>query len=56
MSKIRKALVGAAGAFLAVIAQALSAGVTPDWGPTLGLAAGVAVAAAVAVWATPNKS
>lgn len=54
MAKIRKALVGAAGAALAVVADRLVRGELVDKA-ALATALGAAVAAFVAVWSVPNR-
>lgn len=54
MARARKALLAAAGAFVtAAVATAVQAGGWPGW-PALGTALGVAVAAGLAVYRTPN--
>lgn len=52
LATIRKALMGAAGAFVAGLGSAAAAGKL-DW-PAAGTALGVAVAAGLAVWRVEN--
>ena len=55
-TKVRKALVAAVGAFIAAeVAAAVKTGGWPGWAET-GTAAGLGVAAGLAVWRVPNAT